>query len=1034
MKTIQTILSFAAVGLISSSSFANTFTLVSLSGDTADTNPEQTYESFSLAEINEAGQVAFGARFANPELQESFQNALLPVFTDSCYKCHGEGGVQLNNIDLRPILTAQDLLARPAGLTAIRNRINNNSMPPNSEPPLDAETKAQAISALDLLIEASSQSYAHLDAALQFDNGQLLTLAAKGEAATVNGQVGQIESIRSVSATEGDNVALIASLAESHPLDGIDLFLSANANSQELQLHTHESTAPLVDFSGTLDNSRRHQILGTPQSVPANAFSFWSRLRTGQTPDESGLWIVDLESMSAPLNGQRLVAIGGSTANGGSLTLEAPIASSFNATLAGAFTATLEDGDENSFNNDIAIWSVDSSSNATLIAKTGDTAPDSSDTFLSFGKPAVDSDGDVYFWSNLLTENEAEGLYQFSDGNLATLASTTQAIDVFGTSRTYSEFLDPVVNGAGDLAVLATEAPGDLQTILHRNSSGVWSIVAQTDMQAPGAQSGVTFNILSSPHLNGNGQVAFQASLSGSGDSISDTTDTGAWATDSNGFLALVARAGDTIEVRPSFPATIKSATISGFNTANQIALNYSFTNGASAIAIVGLEDILPPSIAEQPASETSYDGETVILSVDAEGQGPFEYQWKKDGIDIEGATNSAYTIDNASSDNDGDYTVVVSSTSGSVTSAVAALSIEFLPSAPVFVDHPLGDIALLGTQAFLDTRAVSTSAVSYQWFFEGNALPGETNDTLTINPARAENEGTYHVVATSAGGSTASTESEVLVTDKRLINVAARSRVGSGANVLIAGFVVIGPEPKQVLIRGLGPGLPEGLDRLSNPRLEIYNGSGEMIHFNNSWGENENPGTITQASLETGAGGGKPLEPGDTALLVELEQGLYTAIVRSEDDTSGIALVEAFEVGENLTRLVNVSSRAFVGVGDEVVIPGFIVQGDLPTRVLIRAIGPGLIKQDVAGVLEFPEITVYDFFGEVIAQNDGWGNLWNPETINEASVLVGAQPIDEGSEDAALILDLEPGLYTVKVSGENQTSGVALVEVFAIP
>jgi len=1034
MKTIQTILSFAAVGLLSSSSFANTFTLVSLSGDTADTNPEQTYESFSLPEINESGQVAFGARFENPELNQAFQNDLLPLFAESCYKCHGDGGPRLNNIDLRPILTAQDLLARPNGLTAIRNRINNNSMPPNSEPSLDPETKAQAVATLNLLIEVANQSNTHLDAALQFDNGQLITLAAKGETATVNGQAGEIESIRSVSATESNNVALIATLAESHPLDGIDLLLSANANSQELQLHTHESTAPLIDFSGTRDNSRRHQILGTPQSVPANAFSFWSRLRTGQTPDESGLWIVDLDSISAPLNGQRLVAIGGSTANGGALTLEAPVASSFNATLAGAFTASLEDGDENSFNNDIAIWSVDSSSNATLIAKTGDTAPDSSDTFLSFGKPAVDSDGDVYFWSNLLTENEAEGLYQFSDGSLATLASTTQAIDVFGTPRTYSEFLDPVVNGAGDLAVLATEALGDLQTILHRDSSGVWSIVAQTDMQAPGAQSGVTFNILSSPHLNGNGQVAFQASLSGSGDSISDTTDTGAWATDSNGFLALVARAGDTIEVRPSFPATIKSATISGFNTANQIALNYSFTNGASAIAIVGLADILPPSIAEQPASETSYDGETVILSVEAEGQGPFEYQWKKDGIDLEGATNSAYTIDNASSDNDGDYTVVVSSTSGSVTSAVAALSIEFLPSAPVFVDHPLGDIALLGTQAFLDTRAVSTSAVSYQWFFEGNALPGETNDTLTINPARAENEGTYHVVATSAGGTATSAESEVLVTDKRLINVAARSRVGSGANVLIAGFVVIGPEPKQILIRGLGPGLPEGLDRLSNPRLEIYNGSGEMIHFNNSWGENENPGAITQASLETGAGGGKPLEPGDTALLVELEQGLYTAIVRSEDDTSGIALVEAFEVGENLTRLVNVSSRAFVGVGDEVVIPGFIVQGDLPTRVLIRAIGPGLIKQDVAGVLEFPEITVYDFFGEVIAQNDGWGNLWNPETINEASALVGAQPIDEGSEDAALILDLEPGLYTVKVSGENQTSGVALVEVFAIP
>ncbi|MGK0241182.1 MAG: hypothetical protein ACI92G_004674, partial [Candidatus Pelagisphaera sp.] len=618
--------------------------------------------------------------------------------------------------------------------------------------------------------------------------------------------------------------------------------------------------------------------------------------------------------------------------------------------------------------------------------------------------------------------------------SLAMLSSTTEAIDVFGTPKTYSEFRDPVVNGDGDLAVLATETPGSLQTILHRDSSGVWSIVAQSGMQAPDAFPGVTFSVLSSPHLNGNGQVAFQASLSGSGDAISDTTDTGAWAMDSNGVLALVAREGDTFEVRPGFPTTVESATINGFNAANQIALNYSFTNGANAIAIVGLEDVPPPTIAEQPDGVSSFDGETIVFAVEANGQGPFEYQWKKDDVEIEGATDSAFSIENVSSGNDGAYTVTVTSTSGSTTSAVASLSIEAIPTAPVFVEQPLGDIAPLGSLAILDARAVSTTAVSYQWYFEDDILSGETNDTLIFNPARAENEGSYHVVATSEGGSTASAQSEILLTDKRLINVAARARVGSGANVLIAGFVVIGPDPKQVLIRGIGPGLPESLDRLLDPRLEIYNSSGEMIHFNDSWGENADPDSITQAMLETGAGAGDPMQPGDTALLVELEQGLYTAIVRSQDDTSGIALVEAFEVSENLTRFVNVSSRAFVGTGDEIVIPGFIVLGDLPSRVLIRAIGPGLEKKEVAGVLEFPEITVFNILREPIAHNDGWGNLWNPAEINEASALVNTEPLDEGSEDAAIILELEPGLYTVKVNGENDTTGVALVEVFAIP
>jgi hypothetical protein len=447
------------------------------------------------------------------------------------------------------------------------------------------------------------------------------------------------------------------------------------------------------------------------------------------------------------------------------------------------------------------------------------------------------------------------------------------------------------------------------------------------------------------------------------------------------------------------------------------------------------VEDVPRPIIAEQPEDVLSFDGETIVLAVEAEGQGPFQYQWKKGGLAIEGATGSSFEIQNASAANNGDYTVMVTSASGSSASAIASLSIESLPTAPVFVAQPLGDIALTGTTATLDARAVSTSSVSYQWYFENDPIPGATSDTLSISPAKAENEGAYHVVATSEGGSTSSANSEVLVTDKRLYNIAARSRVGTGANVLIAGFVVIGPEPKQILIRGVGPGLPDSLDRLMVPRLEVYDGANELIYSNNNWSDSNNSDEILEAARAVGAGNPEmPLAEGDTALLVELDQGLYTAIVRSQDETSGIALVDAFEVTGELTRMINVSARAYVGIGDEVVIPGFVVDGDLPSKVLIRAIGPGLVERNIAGVLEFPEITVFDSQRNPIAFNDGWGNLWDPATINDASALVNAPPLAEGSEDAALILELEPGLYTVKTAGENDTTGVALVEIFAIP
>jgi hypothetical protein len=374
-------------------------------------------------------------------------------------------------------------------------------------------------------------------------------------------------------------------------------------------------------------------------------------------------------------------------------------------------------------------------------------------------------------------------------------------------------------------------------------------------------------------------------------------------------------------------------------------------------------------------------------------------------------------------------------SQTGSVVSDVASLSIQNLPDAPAFVDQPLGDIVLKGGVATLDVRAVSNSSIDYQWYFNGDILDGETRSVLNISPANTEDEGTYYVVATSAGGSTASENSEILVTDKRLYNIATRARVGTGANVLIAGFVVIGPDPKEILVRGIGPSLVEnGIDDpLLKPRLDIYNSASELIYSNEGWAENEDPDAIIAASQVVGAGG-RNLHDDDTALLVELEQGLYTAIVSGQDNSTGVALVEAFEIEENFTRMINLSARALVGTGADVVIPGFVVQGDLPSRVLIRAVGPSLENQGVAGFLANPQITVFDIAGTPIASNDGWLNLWDPSQITEASQLVGAFPLNGGSEDAAIIMDLQPGLYTVIASGENETTGVALVELYAIP
>lgn len=1037
MKTIQSAFLVSLLSFLIGSGYSNTFDLVSLSGEDADTITPQTFNSFSIPSINEAGQVAFGARFENQEIDSVFLDSINPVFQTSCITCHGQGGESQQNFDLTEIQNTKDLLLRPQRIQTIINRVNstgNNVMPPSAEPPLDPQVKADLISSLNLLLAEANKSTDIVDAALQYDNGQLLTIGAVGESTDIDGESGQFESIRSVISTGGADIAFIATLAN-HTLSSTELLLTANANSQSPRLHTHGSIAPLVDFDGTLDNSRRHQIFGSLAGSSANAYSFWSRLRVGQNPNESGIWLVDLDSVEGPLNGQRLLAMGGTTSNGGTLTLENPISVSLNDSLETALLSTIVDGDENDFNNETGIWTLDANSLATLVARSGDTAPGSSDVFLSLGRPVIDDDGKIFFWASLLNENEAEGLYQYTDGTSLALASSDTAIDVFGTNRLFTGFMDPVVSGNGDLAVLATEADGNLQTILFRSSNGVWSIITQSGMQSPGTPIGVSFQSFSLPLINGSGQIAFQATLKGSGDSISDTTDSGVWATDTNGALSLVAREGDTFDVKPELPATIKSTAIGGFNSAGQLALSYSFTNGAEAIGIVQIEDVPPPAISLQPSGTTSFDGESLVLSVEATGQGPFEYQWNKDGEAIAGATSSTFGIDNASTQDDGDYSVTVTSPTGSITSEVAGISIQSLPDAPVFVDHPLGDIALRGTLAVLDARAVSNTAVSYQWYYEDDPIAGEIGPVLNINPADNVHEGTYHVVATSSGGSVTSDSAEILVTDKRLFNIAARARVGTGSNVLIAGFVVIGPDPKEVLLRGIGPSLANDSieDPLLRPRLELYNGNNELIYSNDRWGDNTDPDAILAASQAVGAGS-RVLDQNDTALLVELEEGLYTAIVRGQNDSTGVALVEAFEVEQNLTRMLNISARALVGTGTEVVIPGFVVEGDLPSRVLIRAVGPSLESRGVAGFLAHPQIRIFDINGTPIASNDGWQNLWDPSEIAEASELVGAFPFDEGSDDAAIIIDLEPGLYTVVTSGENLTTGVSLVEVYAVP
>ncbi len=268
-----------------------------------------------------------------------------------------------------------------------------------------------------------------------------------------------------------------------------------------------------------------------------------------------------------------------------------------------------------------------------------------------------------------------------------------------------------------------------------------------------------------------------------------------------------------------------------------------------------------------------------------------------------------------------------------------------------------------------------------------------------------------------------------------RLANLSTRGAVETGDNIMIAGFVVTGSRPKPLVLRAVGPGLLQFkiTDFLEDPVLEVVKLNGPTLATNDDW-DSADPAALRAAFATVGA---FPFDNGsrDAALLIELPPGAYTAKVTGKNNSTGVALIEAYDLDPEpgANRLVNISTRALVGGGNKVLIPGLVVDGPKPKRLLVRAVGPTLADLDVAGVLADPWLEVVDAHGEVVFSNDDW-EAGNAETTAVAASKVGAFPLPSGSADAALVATFAPGSYTVRVNGKDNTTGVALVEVYEVP
>jgi hypothetical protein len=255
-------------------------------------------------------------------------------------------------------------------------------------------------------------------------------------------------------------------------------------------------------------------------------------------------------------------------------------------------------------------------------------------------------------------------------------------------------------------------------------------------------------------------------------------------------------------------------------------------------------------------------------------------------------------------------------------------------------------------------------------------------------------------------------------LTNPVLANISTRLPVQTGDNVLIGGFIVTGTQSKKIIVRAIGPSLPFP-SALTDPILELHDSTGALLETNDNWVESPNKQAIIDSTIA-------PTDPLESAIVKTVTPGAYTAIVRGANNATGIGVVEAYDLDSvpGDSKLANIATRGFVQTGDNVLIAGTIVVGQTSQKVIIRAIGPSL---PIAGVLADPFLELHDSNGALLEANDNWVDSPNKQAIIDSTIP------PTNNLESAIVRTLPPAAYTAIVRGVGGTTGIAVIEVYAL-
>ena len=251
-----------------------------------------------------------------------------------------------------------------------------------------------------------------------------------------------------------------------------------------------------------------------------------------------------------------------------------------------------------------------------------------------------------------------------------------------------------------------------------------------------------------------------------------------------------------------------------------------------------------------------------------------------------------------------------------------------------------------------------------------------------------------------------------------QLLNISTRLNVQTGENVLIGGFIITGNASKKVIVRGIGPSMTGVGSVLANPVLALHGSDGSLITSNDNWKDNQQ----TQIEDSTLA----PKHDSEGAIIATLAPGSYTAIVSGRDGSSGVGMVEMYDLeAASDSKLANISTRGLVQTGSDVMIGGFIFgNGAASEKVIIRALGPSLSSID--GAISDPTLALYDGNGTLLISNDNWR-----DDASQAAAITATGIPPQNDFESAIVTSVPPGAYTAIVAGKGGVTGVALAEVY---